>query len=567
MSSSRIKILIINFFLLSFIISVKLFYWQIISGEKLSAQAESQYQSLRVIPGSRGLIHTSDNFPIINNREIYNLFINQQRDYSLSGENLDRLVAILEPDETLKEKMKIEIKNKFENRDLAWSYLAKSIVKEQKQSIENLKIKGLDFESEEKRDYPEASMSAHLLGFVGKNSIGSNQGYFGLEGYYDRELRSRSGTIEMEKDAFGISIPIGKTVENQAIVGRDLYLYLDRGIQFMVEEKLKLALTKYGAKAGLVVIIDPKTGGLISSASFPNYDPGNYSSTDRMLFPDPVVSQTFEPGSVFKVLVMASALNEGVIKVDEQCSQCFGPRVIGEYTVRTWDDKYHPNSTMTEILQHSDNIGMVYVAEKLGRQKLYRDLNNFGIGQLTNVDLTGEINIPLRSPEKWADIDLATISFGQGVAVTPIEMVSAVGAIANGGKLLEPHAVNKITDSEKTMEIRPKIIRQPITETTAKVMTELMVSATQYGEAKWAAPKGYRIAGKTGTAQIPIAGHYDSQKTIASFVGFAPADNPKFVMLVSLTEPTSSPWGSETAAPLWFDIAKEIFKIRGILPS
>lgn len=567
MLSGRIKILVINFFLLSFIILIRLFYWQIINGDKLSAQAESQYQTSQVIPGSRGVICTSDGFSIVDNQEVYNLFIDRERDNSLSEDNLNRLVQILEPEETQQAQSKIDIKNKFENKDITWSYLAKAITKDQKTEIENLKLKGLGFESEEERDYPEASMSAHLLGFVGKNSIGSDQGYFGLEGYYDRELKSRSGTINQEIDALGILIPIGKTVEKQAIIGRNLTLYLDRGIQFMAEEKLKLALTRYGAKAGLVVIMDPRTGGIIASGSFPNYDPVNYSLTDKILFPDPVVSQTFEPGSIFKVLVMASALNDGVISVDEKCSSCSGPRVIGEYTVRTWDDKYHPDSTMTEILQHSDNIGMIYVAEKLGRQKLYRDLNNFGIGQLTGVDLAGETNISLRSPEKWADIDLATISFGQGVAVTPIEMVSAVGAIANGGKLMEPHVVNKISDSEKTMEIKPKIIRQPITETTSKVMTELMVSATKYGEAKWAVPKGYRIAGKTGTAQIPIAGHYDSQKTIASFVGFAPADDPKFVMLVSLTEPTSSPWGSETAAPLWFDIAKEILKIYGILPG
>ena len=222
---------------------------------------------------------------------------------------------------------------------------------------------------------------------------------------------------------------------------------------------------------------------------------------------------------------------------------------------------------MTEILVNSDNVGMVYVAEKLGKEKLYRYLNNFGIGNLTGVDLEGETKVSLRPPVNWADIDLATISFGQGVAVTPIEMITAVGMIANGGKLLEPHFVKEISSLTRRLAIKPKIKRKPISETTAKIVSEMMINATQKGEAKWAVPKGYRIAGKTGTAQIPIAGHYDKEKTIASFVGFAPADNPKFVMLVTLKEPSTSPWGSETAAPLWFEIAKEIFKIWGIPPK
>jgi cell division protein FtsI/penicillin-binding protein 2 len=210
---------------------------------------------------------------------------------------------------------------------------------------------------------------------------------------------------------------------------------------------------------------------------------------------------------------------------------------------------------------------MVSVAERLGKEKLYEYLGRFGIGRPTGVDLEEESIAPLRPLNQWGQIDLATVSFGQGVAVTPMQMVVAVSAIANGGKVLEPHVVKKITASDREIEVKPKVIGRVLSETTTKIMTEIMVNAVEKGEAKWAKPKGYRIAGKTGTAQIPIAGHYDNEKTIASFVGFAPADQPRFVMLVTLQEPTSSPWGSETAAPLWFDIAKEIFKLWGISPS
>lgn len=558
MSLWRIKIVIIFFFLFSLIIGARLFYWQIIKGEKLSAQAEFQYQSQQEIPSTRGLIYTTDGFPIVSNQEVFNVFMEKQKEFSLDNDKLNCLAQILASE---------EVKNKLEKQDQTWVYLAKAISKDQKEQIENLQIKGIGFEQTERRDYPEGSMSAQLLGFLGKDNLGRNQGYFGLEGFYDRQLRGKTGVMNSEKDALGKPIPIANKMENQMVPGRDLMLFLDRGLQFMVEEKLKLALQKYGAKAGSVLIMDPQTGGIVASASFPNYDPSNYSLEDKTLFPDPVISQTFEPGSIFKVLVMASAINENIVKPDDQCQICFGPKVIGEYAIRTWNDQYHPNSTMTEILQHSDNVGMVYVAEKLGKQKLYQNLNNFGVGKLTGIDLEGEMSVPLRPWEKWADIDLATISFGQGVAVTPLEMVTAVGAIANGGKLLEPHVVKKISSLGQEIMINPKIIRNPVSETTARIITEMMIKATMEGEAKWALPKGYRIAGKTGTAQIPIAGHYDTQKTMASFIGFAPSDKPRFVMLVLLREPASSPWGSETAAPLWFDIAKEIFKIWGIPPD
>lgn len=222
---------------------------------------------------------------------------------------------------------------------------------------------------------------------------------------------------------------------------------------------------------------------------------------------------------------------------------------------------------MTEIIQYSDNVGMAYVAEKLGTEKMVSYLKKFGLGEETGVDLEEEGTPFLRKESDWAKIDLATAGFGQGVAITPIQMVTATAALANGGKLLEPQVAREIKSPEKEIEIKPKVKREVISEKTAKILTEMMINSVEKGEAKWAKPSGFRIAGKTGTAQIPIAGHYDKEKTIASFVGFAPADNPRFVMLVTLREPTSSPWGSETAAPLWFDIAKEIFVRWGILPK
>jgi cell division protein FtsI/penicillin-binding protein 2 len=222
---------------------------------------------------------------------------------------------------------------------------------------------------------------------------------------------------------------------------------------------------------------------------------------------------------------------------------------------------------MKDVIVHSDNTGMVFVGQKLGSDKSYEYITNFGFGSLTDVDLQDESSPDLRLKEQWREIDLATSSFGQGIAVTPIQMVRAVASLANGGFLMEPHVVKEISSEAGSFEIKPKIIRRVLKDSTTKIITEMMVAAVNEGEAKWTKVKGFKIAGKTGTAQIPVAGHYDPNKTIASFVGFAPADDPKFVMLVRYDQPSTSIYGSETAAPTFFDIAKQLFNYYKIAPT
>ena len=222
---------------------------------------------------------------------------------------------------------------------------------------------------------------------------------------------------------------------------------------------------------------------------------------------------------------------------------------------------------MTDVIIHSDNPGMVFVGRKLGVDKMYSYIQNFGFGNLTQIDLQDESSPDIRPKNDWKEIDLATASFGQGIAATPIQVVRAVATIANGGYLMEPHIVQSIQENDKTTIIKPKVVGHPINEETAKKVTQMMVEAVEKGEAKVFAIKGFKIAGKTGTAQIPVAGHYDPNKTIASFVGFAPAEDPKFVMLVRYAEPSSSIFGAETAAPTFFAIAKELLMYYNVAPS
>jgi len=561
-SNWRVNFLLILFILVGFLISARLFYWQIFSFSDLAALAENQHWISFEIPAKRGEILASDGAPLASNEEAFLVFASLPEIKDKVDSIADKLAPLLEPDNPAT--MAGLIKERLARSDLVWVPLKHEVSRETKSEIESLELDGIGFEEEQKRSYPEASASAHLLGFVGSDINGQPKGYFGLEGYYDLELKGRPGLLRREKDASGKPILIGEVEREEERDGRTLLTTIDRTIQYLISEKLQEGLQRYGASSGSVVVMEPKTGAILGMAAWPNYNPENYVAFDKGLYPNPAVSFSYEPGSTFKVLVMSAALNEGAVKPETRCDQCSGPRIISGYTLKTWNEKYFPNSTMTEVIQHSDNVGMVFVGEKLGKEKMVEYLQKFGLGQPTGVDLEDETSPKLRPLEEWRQIDLATVCFGQGIALTPLQMTRAVASIANGGYLVTPFVVQKVISEEGVSEIRPKIGEQILKSATTMMMTEMMVNAVDNGEAKWAKPKGYRIAGKTGTAQIPVAGHYDQEKTIASFVGFAPADEPQFVMLVTLREPSSSPWGAETAAPLWFDIAKEIFTYKKI---
>lgn len=560
----RINFILIAFLVVGFLVEAKLFYWQVLAADKLVAAAQQQYWVSFEIPAQRGKILASDGFPLTTNKESFLAFASLP---DLKQEPL-KVAESLAP--ILSDKIS-EITSMIEQRlsrkDLVWVPLKHKISSEAKEAIEKLNLSGIGFEKEMSRSYPEGSGSAHLLGFVGSDLNGQEKGYFGLEGFYDLELKGRPGVLRREKDASGKPILVGEVKSEDKKDGRDIITNIDRSVQLLIEEKLNEGMRRYGAISGSIVVMNPKTGAILGMVSLPNYDPQNYSQFEKTLYPNPIIASSYEPGSTFKVVVMAAALNEGVVDPETRCDQCSGPRQFGEYTIKTWNEKYYPNSTMREVIQHSDNVGMVFVAEKLGKDKLVDYLAKFGFGELTGIDLQEESSALLRPQKEWREIDQATASFGQGIAITPIQMLMAVGAIANQGQLMRPQMVKEVIGEQGPIEIKPEAKNKVISPAAARLMTEMMVNAVDNGEAKWAKPSGFKIAGKTGTAQIPVAGHYDKDKTIASFVGFAPAYNTKFVMLVTLQEPKTSPWGSETAAPLWFDIAKELFLYYGISPE
>ena len=577
----RIKAVQIFIFVIAIMIVARLFYWQFI------AKVQGNFESIISednLPAARGEIYDSQGFPLVTNQEAF-LIYGKPHDLKQSPKDIAQKIAPylisekyatasagLSEDEQKAKDAEIktkeeELTNRLATKTLFWVQLSRKITKDAKEKIQAMNIAGLGFEADQKRFYPESSMAAQLLGFVGSDKFGVDTGYYGLEGYWDRRLRGKSGRLGQETDPFGFPILVGKYRPIEPQKGASLYLTLDRSIQFMVERSLKQAVEKYGARDGTVIVADPKTGGILSMATYPTYNPAVWQEFDEKFYKNPAVADTFEPGSIFKIVVMSTALDVSVVEPITRCDVCSGPRQIGGYEISTWNKKYYPNSTMTEIIQHSDNVGMTFVSEKLGIDKFYDYIKKFGFGQRTDIDLQEESTGYVREKKDWKVIDLATASFGQGIAVTPIQMVEAVLIIANKGKLLTLHLVDKIVDGQKEEKVKAQGERQVISPKTAAQMTEMMVNAVENGEARAFAPKGYRIAGKTGTAQIPVAGHYDPNKTIASFVGFAPADDPRFVMMVRFSEPSSSPFGSETAAPTFFGIAKELFNYYGIAPK
>lgn len=553
----------LTFFALAFLaITAKLFYWQVVKAADLTAMAQAQYGNLIDILPQRGEIRTSDNFPIVTNRLSYLVFANPKEVKNI-GETAYTLGPILQVDIASISAVLSKNKDKF------WIALATHATVDQKKKIEEQNLPGIGFEESYTRFYPEASMAAQLVGFVGRDGLGNPKGYSGLEGFYERQLAGRPGKATEIHDALGR--PVLSKLDSQSSGeqdGRDLVLTINRPIQFLAEQKLKEGIDRYEADSGMVAIMDPHTGGMLAMASFPNFDPRDYANYDDSLYKNPFITNTYEPGSTFKPLIMASAFDDGLLKPDSICPICDKPVQVADYSIETWDKKHFDNETMMDVIRHSDNVGMVYVSQVLGRDRMLSAMDKFGVGQATGIDLQGETSPFFPDKSYWHPIDLATASFGQGIALTPMEVLDAFSSIANDGIRMQPHVVSQIiTPDGQTISIDPKQIDQTMSAKTAKVMTEVLVYTVNKGEASFARLKGYRIAGKTGTASVAVAGHYDPTQTIASFIGFAPADNPKFVMMVILNHPKAAIYGAETAAPVFFDIAKGILTYYGITPT
>ena len=409
-----------------------------------------------------------------------------------------------------------------------------------------------------RRYYPHGTLASQVLGFVNLD----NEGFYGIEGFYDNVLAGQVGVEDQSR------IPFYATRGEGWRNGSDLYLTLDSEIQFLAEDTLDKALQSTGAPSGTIIIYSPKTGEILAMASRPTFDPNRYFSEDQSLFQDPAVSGQYEPGSTLKALTMAIALENGVVQPDSTYDDTEVLDVAG-VEIHNWDNIGHGITSMTELLGKSLNVGAAKLSLATGPTKFYAGLDAFGIGQVTGIDLAGEIPGTLRRPgnANWFESDLATNAYGQGIAVTPIQLVTAIGAIANDGLLMQPHMVTQRVDADGTITTyEPSVVNRAISPETAQELARMMQTALE-AEASSALVPGYAIAGKTGTASIPIPGGYDPNATIGSFVGFGPVDDPQFLVLIKLDRTSSSEWGSHTAAPIFSQLVSRLVVLMEIPPD
>ncbi len=550
---NRLRI-IFGFFAFVFLaIIIRLFYLQIIAPTYYSAD----YTTTRKINPARGQILDRNREPIAVNQTKYLLYVEPKlvtnKDYVVRA--LDDILQIGEA--TISARI---------NMDKDWVAVKGSISKETKEKIEQLNLESLGFREEAERFYPEASLAAHLTGFLGRNAEGETVGYFGVEGYYDKDLAGLPGVLKSERDMMNRPIFLGSQERVEADNGRDIVLTIDKSVQHIIKEHLKDGVEKFKAKSGCVIAVKPQTMEVLGLSCLPDFDPEEYYEFSEKDFVNWTISSTYEPGSTFKPLVMAAAIEEKKIKPDDMFDEASSVG-IGGYTIRNWNDKYEGKISMTHVLEKSSNIGMVYIGSKLGNENLHRYITEkYGFGDYTQIDLQGEATGQVKPLNSWYPIDAATMSFGQGISVTGMQLVRAFASIINGGYLMRPYVVKEVIEDGEVKEREPLIQKRVISEKTSAIMRKMLVSTVEHAEAKWDIPEGFTFGGKTGTAQVAVQGTYDASKTIASFIGFAPADDPEFLMLVVIQEPESSSWGSETAAPLFFDIAEELLIYYNVAP-
>jgi cell division protein FtsI/penicillin-binding protein 2 len=422
-------------------------------------------------------------------------------------------------------------------------------------------LTGLQFKSHPQRSYPENALASNILGFVNREG----KGYFGVEENYDNLLAGSSVQVLVPTDpnkAFEIPrVPDGTT----------LILTINRDLQAAAEKILDESLLEYGAREGVIVIMDPRNGELLAVAvsrrmdlnKFWDYNSIYNNATDF----NPAISKTYEPGSVSKILTMAAALDSGTVTPNTTYLDT-GSILIGGATIQNWDRNPWGVQNMLGCLQHSLNVCMVSISVQMGAGTFYNYMDAFGLGHLTGVDMAGESAGRLKVPgdSDWYPVDLGTNSFGQGVAVTPIQMLGAVSAVANNGRAVTPHTLLAMVREGRQYNVPAQFANSPISEQTADTLTQMLAISLETEGSKALVP-GYRIAGKTGTAQIPVNGFYDITQTNASFIGWGPVDDPQFMIYVWLERPTTSPWGSDTAAPVFSEMAKKTVILLDIPPD
>ncbi|MFH1621426.1 MAG: penicillin-binding protein 2 [Patescibacteria group bacterium] len=558
------------FFALLFAIMIfRLFYLQILQYGFYSLYASDQHELAAKLQPTRGQILVCDKadgalHPLATNRLTWQVYASP-KDMDDPVSVAHALSSVLQvPDADIVVKLTRDPEDPYE-------LIAKGVDSEAVKALKEQSLPGVGFLQSSSRLYPEKNIGGQLIGFVAYDEHGGLSGRYGIESSLDSLLGGTPGKLLAEKDAGGRRLAIGQTQIQEAKNGSDVILTIDRTIQFKACELISRAVERHNADGGSIVMMDPETGAIIAMCSTPDFDPMEFGKIKNLSeLNNPVTFNAYEPGSVFKAFTMAAGLD--LDKISPKTTYIDkGFEEVDDRVIKNAFSGARGEQTMTQALDESLNTATIFVQQLIGKEQFRKYMKSFGFGEKTGIELSPEVKGNISSLEKKGNVFAATASFGQGIAVTPLQLLAAYTALANGGRLFKPYIVDEIVNPDGTREkTRPELLAQPISKRTSRLITGMLTSAVENGHGKNAGVPGFWVAGKTGTAQVArtdgVVG-YQTDATIGSFVGFAPAYDPKFVMLVKIDMPRDSQWAEASAAPLFGEMAKFMFTYLEIQPD
>jgi len=554
----RLPFVVAFLVMIAFALLVKISSYQWLSPERereIKLRGEQNVSSTRRLPAERGIIYDRGGQPLAFNTIQYEIGVSPNLITSDRKQTVaTQLAVILGLDE-------FDLYQKLSTPNSLWQQIARPVNAEVGQQVADEEMFGVIINPLSKRFYPQGLLAGQLIGFVIEDND-NTRGALGVEESYNAQLAGRVVNQEIINVPF--QLPIDQPIKSQH--GTDLVLTIDRDVQFWVEYELQRAVAESGSDGGTIIVMDPRSGDVLAMASTPLFDPNNFGDYRANDLKNAAISNVYEPGSTMKVLTVAGALQSGAI-TPQWTYNDQGVFSIGGIDVKNWDRQAHGVTDVSTALSQSLNVGMATIATEMGQERFYTAMRSFGFGQRTGIDLPGEEAGILRMPgdSDWSESNLATNSFGQGVSITPLQMITAVSAIANDGLMMQPRIVRQIVNGDTVTNAQPMAIGRPISAVVAKEVTTMMLRAVaeEGGGVPLAQVPGYTIAGKTGTAEIPSPTGYESGTSIASFIGFFPADDPQVIILVKLDRPDEY-WGSVVAAPVFKTLAERLVILLGI---
>ncbi|MFH1426105.1 MAG: penicillin-binding protein 2 [Candidatus Kerfeldbacteria bacterium] len=569
--ADRLKILMGVFVLAGFLVSARLFIIQVLDHSFYAALASGQHELVKQLLPERGEIYAKDDYAdsgitmIATNRTLQHVYANPRQVLD-AQKTADAIAPILgmDPEVVLSRLTKPEdvyepLKHQVSDQELE---ALEKVIEEQA-------LDGIHWSPEETRYYPEGDVTSSVTGFVGFVDE-QRRGQYNLEGYFNRRLAGEAGSLSTELDASGRFIAVGEKSIVEAQDGDTLILTIDKNIQYKACSLITAAVEKHSANQGTMIVMDPSTGAIKALCNAPLWDPNNYGDVeDIKVFINDAIADQYEPGSVFKSFTMSAGLNENLVSPYTTYEDT-GSVEIGQYTIHNSDGKANGVVDMTRVLEDSLNTGSIFVVQKVGNEKWHDYVRNFGFGKATGIELDGEQSGDISGVAKERDIYSATSSYGQGLTVTPMQLIQAFGSLANGGTMMKPYVVDRVVKSNGYQEqTEPVVAGQPLSEPTARTISAMLVRVVEGGHAILAEVDGYHMAGKTGTAQIPKGNGagYDANRHKDTFVGYGPVSDPQFVILVKIDEPKDVLWSAASAAPVFSDMAQYLVNYMQIPPD